>query len=57
MLLAWILPLLPFAYLYWYHNVFPSYLTVPVWISCGILYIVFAKVFCRTPATANSIAA
>jgi hypothetical protein len=37
--------------------VFPSYLTVPVWISCGILYIVFAKVFCRTPATANSIAA
>ncbi len=56
-LLAWILPLLPFAYLYWYQNVFPSYLTVPVWISCGILYIVFSKVFCRVPTTANSAAA
>jgi NCS1 family nucleobase:cation symporter-1 len=55
-LLAWIPPPVPFAYLYWYQNVFPLYLTVPVWISCGILYIVFAKIFCRVPATANSIA-
>jgi purine-cytosine permease-like protein len=57
MLLAWVLPLIPFAYLYWYRDVFASYMTVPVWISCGILYIVFSKLFLRAPAGANSAAA
>lgn len=49
-LLAWVLPLIPFLYLY-QQGVFPSYMTVPVWLTCGLLYIVFAKLFLR-PASA-----
>jgi purine-cytosine permease-like protein len=55
-LLAWLLPLVPFGYLYWYRNIFASYMTVPVWLTCGLLYIVFSKLFCRVSATANPVA-
>jgi hypothetical protein len=48
--------LVPFGYLYWYRGVFASYMTVPVWLACGILYIIFSKLFCRAPATANPLA-
>ena len=49
-LLAWVLPVAVFFYLYKQYNIFASYMTVPVWIACGILYIVFSKLFLRNPA-------
>lgn len=49
-LLAWIIPVGIFLWLYRNYGIFPSYLTVPVWIACGILYIVFSKIFLRPTA-------
>lgn len=48
-LLAWILPVAVFFYFYHFHHVFASYLTVPVWLACGVLYIVFSKTLLRHP--------
>lgn len=49
-LLAWVLPVGVFFYLYKTYNIFPSYMTVPVWIACGLLYVVFSKVLLRQPS-------
>jgi hypothetical protein len=51
-MLAWLLPLIPFLYLYKYHGVFASYMTVPVWLSCGLLYVVFGRLLLKQPAPA-----
>ncbi|ACB74633.1 purine-cytosine permease family protein [Opitutus terrae] len=48
-LLAWILPVAAFFYFYKVHHVFASYMTVPVWITCGLLYVVFSKTLLRQP--------
>lgn len=53
-LLAWILPVGAFFYFYKVHNIFASYLTIPVWIACGVLYVVFSKLLLRRPAPAAS---
>lgn len=49
-LLAWIVPVGVFFWLYLSRGIFPSYLTVPVWLACGGLYIVLAKTLLRAPA-------
>lgn len=49
-LLAWVVPVAVFFWLYKVHGIFPSYLTVPVWLACGLLYIVLAKLLLRAPA-------
>ena len=51
-LLAWVLPVAVFFYLYKTYGIFPSYMTVPVWLACGALYIVFSKTLLRKPQTA-----
>lgn len=43
-LLAWALPLAAFFIVYFKFGVFPSYLTLPVYVLTGVLYIVFAKI-------------
>jgi purine-cytosine permease-like protein len=48
-LLAWVIPIAVFLWLYQTRNIFPSYLTVPVWIACGLLYIVFSRTLLRRP--------
>ena len=48
-LLAWVLPVAVFFYLYKTYNIFASYMTVPVWLACGVLYIVFSKILLRQP--------
>jgi NCS1 family nucleobase:cation symporter-1 len=42
-LLAWLLPLGIGAWLYKAHDIFPSYLTLPVWTLAGLLYLLFAR--------------
>lgn len=49
-LLAWLLPVAAFFWLYRTHGIFPSYLTVPVWLACGALYIVFSRTLLRRPS-------
>ncbi len=52
-LLAWAIPLAIFYYLFLTGTVeFPSYMTLPVYIATGILYLVLAKTTNRVPATA-----
>jgi NCS1 family nucleobase:cation symporter-1 len=52
-LLAWALPLAAFFFLYFKFGVFPSYLTLPVYLLTGVLYIVLAKLLLRAaPARA-----
>lgn len=53
-LLAWILPVGVFFYLYKTYNIFASYMTVPVWIVCGLLYILFSKVLLRKPQAVSA---
>lgn len=53
-LLAWLIPIAIFFYLYRTHGVFPSYLTVPVWLACGALYIVFSRTLLRPPVPITS---
>ncbi len=48
-LLAWVLPVAVFFYLYKSYNIFASYMTVPVWLACGLLYVVFSKMLHRSP--------
>ena len=50
-LLAWIVPLALFAYFRRY--VFESYLTLPVFLLTGILYVVFAKLLNGRPGEAR----
>jgi purine-cytosine permease-like protein len=52
-LLAWVLPVAAFFYFYHVHHVFASYLTIPVWLACGLLYVLFAKTLLRQPAPAS----
>jgi len=49
-LLAWAIPLVLFyvAYISW--GIFPSYMTLPVYIMTGLLYIVLAKAINRVPS-------
>jgi NCS1 family nucleobase:cation symporter-1 len=50
-LLAWAIPLAVFYYLYFAGTVsFPSYMTLPVYIATGVLYLVLAKMMNRVPA-------
>lgn len=51
-LLAWAIPLALFYAAYLKFNVFPSYLTLPVYVLTGVLYIVFAKTLNRVPVKA-----
>ena len=51
-LLAWVLPVAVFFYLYKTYNIFASYMTVPVWLACGVLYVVFSKILLRPPQPA-----
>jgi len=53
-LIAWVLPVAVFFYLYKTYGIFPSYMTVPVWIACGILYVVFSKILLRQPQRATA---
>lgn len=46
-LVSWLLPVAAGAYFYKFHDVFPSYMTLPVWISAGLLYVVLAKSFLK----------
>jgi nucleobase:cation symporter-1, NCS1 family len=46
-LLAWALPLAAFYFLYLRFNIFPSYLTLPVYLATGVLYLVLARFLCR----------
>lgn len=48
-LLAWVIPVGVFFYIYKVHGVFASYMTVPVWLACGLLYVVFSKTLIRHP--------
>lgn len=52
-LLAWLLPVGTFFYLYKAYGIFPSYLTVPVWLACGALYAVFARFLLPAPRPAQ----
>jgi NCS1 family nucleobase:cation symporter-1 len=50
-LLAWAIPLAVFYYLYFTKTVsFPSYMTLPVYLVTGVLYLVLAKIMNRAPA-------
>ncbi len=51
-LLAWAIPLSLFYAAYLKFDVFPSYLTLPVYVLTGVLYILFAKMLNRVPAIA-----
>ncbi|MFZ5494681.1 MAG: purine-cytosine permease family protein [Verrucomicrobiota bacterium] len=51
-LLAWVIPVGVFFWLYRAYGIFPSYLTVPVWLACGVLYILFSKILLRNPPPA-----
>ena len=42
-LLAWGLSFGMFYYISWSHGVFLSFLTLPAWLSCGLLFILFSK--------------
>jgi hypothetical protein len=54
-LLAWAIPLAVFYYLYFTKTVsFPSYMTLPVYILTGALYLVLAKTMNRAPAAMQS---
>lgn len=46
-LLAWVLPVGVFFYLYKTYNIFASYMTIPVWLTCGLLYVIFSKTLLR----------
>lgn len=48
-LLAWALPLAAFYVLVFKVGIFGSYLTLPVYLLTGVLYIVFAKTLLRAP--------
>jgi NCS1 family nucleobase:cation symporter-1 len=48
-LLAWIIPVAGFFWLYQTRDIFPSYLTVPVWLACGGLYLGFSRILLRAP--------
>jgi purine-cytosine permease-like protein len=47
-LLAWGLSFGVFYYVSWSQDVFLSFLTLPAWLSCGVLYVVFSKYLNRT---------
>ncbi len=46
-LIAWLLPVAVAMYLYRYHGVFASYLPLPTFVACGVLYIVLSKMLNR----------
>lgn len=44
-LFAWLLSMILFYGLSVYHGVFLSFFTLPAWIACGVLYLVFSRMF------------
>jgi purine-cytosine permease-like protein len=52
-LLAWAIPLALFYWAYWHWNVFPSYLTLPVYLLTGVLYLFLAKTLYGHSATST----
>jgi len=50
-LLAWGLSFGVFYFISWSQEVFLSFLTLPAWISCGVLYLVLSKYLNRATAT------
>lgn len=46
-LLAWVIPVGVFFYLYKTYDIFASYMTIPVWLACGLLYVIFSKTLLR----------
>ncbi len=53
-LLAWAGPLSLFYAAYFRLGVFPSYMTLPVYVLTGVIYIVFAKALLRAPVRAET---
>ncbi|MDH7598680.1 MAG: hypothetical protein QHH07_03450, partial [Sedimentisphaerales bacterium] len=49
-LIAWLLPLVLFYAAYIWLGIFPSYMTLPVYILTGLLYLMFAKLINRVPS-------
>lgn len=50
--LSWAIPVAIALYLWYYQEVAAYYLPLPAWIGCGLLYVVFSKVFNRGVSTA-----
>lgn len=46
-LLSWLLCIGVFYFLAVYYGIFLSFLTLPAWILCGVLFLVFSKIFQR----------
>jgi len=44
-LLAWGISFVLFYYISWSQDIFLSFLTLPAWISCGVLFLVLSKYF------------
>jgi len=53
-LLAWALPLAAFYYLNLKQGVFASYLTLPVYVATGVIYLLLAKLTTSKPAVATA---
>lgn len=56
-LLAWMIPVGIATYLYLVHGVFASYLPLPCAVACGVLYLVFGRMFGPKPSALTSSAA
>lgn len=48
-LLAWVISIALFYSLSYYYGVFLSFLTLPAWAACGMLYLLFTKAFKNKP--------
>ncbi len=44
-LLAWGISFALFYYISWSQDIFLSFLTLPAWLSCGVLFLIFSKYF------------
>jgi NCS1 family nucleobase:cation symporter-1 len=53
-LLAWVIPLAAFYVAVFKYKVFPSYLTLPVYILTAVIYVVIAKMLHKTPLASES---
>jgi NCS1 family nucleobase:cation symporter-1 len=53
-LLAWVLPLIVFYYLNFKVGIFASYLTLPVYVATGVIYLVLMKLLNSKPAVTTA---
>ena len=56
-LVAWIVPLACFYAAYWKLNIFPSYLTLPVYVLTAVIYLLMAKLLHGKPVNAAPVPA